>query len=179
MSPAAIDLSPLRKALGWLTEALTLWHAQPAGSVLKPHLRSAVIHSFEFSYELSVRSLRRVLMRVFTELAVPASEVSLSSTQRALVLRLITSVAPGARVAVFGSRAAGRARPFSDLDLLLLEPQELTWAQRADLRDAFEASELPFRVDLVDQVELAGLAPGMRQRVLDEARPLSGAQPRP
>jgi nucleotidyltransferase substrate binding protein (TIGR01987 family) len=58
----AIDLSPLRKTLGWLSEALTLWREQPAGSVLKPHLRSAVIQSFEVSYELSVRSLRRVLI---------------------------------------------------------------------------------------------------------------------
>ena len=29
MNPPAIDLSALRKALGWLTEALMLWHAQP------------------------------------------------------------------------------------------------------------------------------------------------------
>lgn len=62
MSQPAIDLSPLRKALGWLTEALALWHAQAPGSVLKPHLRSAVIQSFEFTYELSLRSLRRVLI---------------------------------------------------------------------------------------------------------------------
>lgn len=59
---AAIDLSPLRKVLGWLSEALMLWREQPSGSVLKPHLRSAVIQSFEFSYELSVRSLRRALV---------------------------------------------------------------------------------------------------------------------
>lgn len=39
-----------------------LWHAQAPGSVLKPHLRSAVIQSFEFTDELSVRSLRRVLV---------------------------------------------------------------------------------------------------------------------
>ena len=62
MDTRGIDLSPLRKALGVLAEALVLWHAQDAGSVLKPHLRSAVIQSFEFSYELSLRSLRRVLI---------------------------------------------------------------------------------------------------------------------
>lgn len=45
-----------------LNEALAFWHAQADGSPLKPHLRSAVIQSFEFSYELSLRSLRRVLM---------------------------------------------------------------------------------------------------------------------
>ncbi len=57
-----IDLSPLRRALSMLNEARAFWHAQPAGGALRPHLRSAVIQSFEFSYELSVRLLRRVLM---------------------------------------------------------------------------------------------------------------------
>lgn len=62
MDRPAIDLSALRKALGVLAEALALWHAQAVGTVLKPHLRSAVIQSFEFSYELCLRSLRRVLI---------------------------------------------------------------------------------------------------------------------
>lgn len=60
--PADIDLSRLRRALALLAEALTLWHAEPAGTVLKPHLRSAVIQSFEVGYELAIRSLRRVLI---------------------------------------------------------------------------------------------------------------------
>ena len=62
MTASTIDLSPLRKALALLTEALAFWHAQPEGTLLKPHLRSAVIQSFEFTYELSVRTLRRVLI---------------------------------------------------------------------------------------------------------------------
>jgi len=62
MSSPTIDLSPLRKALALLTEALAFWAALPDGTALKPHLRSAVIQSFEFSYELSVRLLRRVLI---------------------------------------------------------------------------------------------------------------------
>ena len=44
-----------------LDEAIQLWHAQADGSILKPHLRSAVIQSFEFSDELSIRLMRRVL----------------------------------------------------------------------------------------------------------------------
>ena len=62
MDKPLIDLAPLRKALGWLAEAAMLWHAQPPGSVLNPHLRSAMIQSFEFSYELSLRGLWRVLI---------------------------------------------------------------------------------------------------------------------
>lgn len=62
MDPLPIDLSPLRKALALLNEALEFWNAQPDDSRLKPHLRSAVIQSFEFSYELSIRLTRRVLI---------------------------------------------------------------------------------------------------------------------
>ena len=57
-----IDLSPLVKALAQLQEALRFWHEQADGSRIKVHLRSAVIQSFELTYELSIRMLRRVLI---------------------------------------------------------------------------------------------------------------------
>jgi predicted nucleotidyltransferase len=69
-------------------------------------------------------------------------------------------------VSVFGSRATGRARPFSDLDLLVVQPERLSWAQRADLRDLFEARDLPFRVDVV---EAEALPEGMAERVAGES----------
>lgn len=62
MSSPSIDLSSLRRALATLVEASQFWVAQPATSPLKPHLRSAVVQSFEFTYELSMRMLRRVLI---------------------------------------------------------------------------------------------------------------------
>ncbi len=62
MTAKPIDLSSLVKALAQLQEALRFWHELPQSSALKPHLRSAVIQSFEFTYELSVRMLRRVLI---------------------------------------------------------------------------------------------------------------------
>ena len=55
------DLSSLVKALAQLHEALQLWHEEPPGSVFKPHLCSAIIHSSEVTYALSVRLLRSVL----------------------------------------------------------------------------------------------------------------------
>ena len=57
-----IDLTPLRQALAQLEEALRFWREQPPDAPLARHLRAAVIQAFEFSYELSVRLLRRVLM---------------------------------------------------------------------------------------------------------------------
>ncbi len=70
---------------------------------------------------------------------------------------------------VFGSRATGRARPYSDLDILISSPTPLDWRARADLQDAFEASNLPFRVDVVEE---ARLAPSLAPRVLAERRSL-------
>lgn len=96
----------------------------------------------------------------------PSAGLCLSAAEQRLVRQIVDGVLPGAVIAVFGSRATGRARPYSDLDLLFIDPPRLDWAGRADLRDAFERSNLPFAVDLV---EAAGLPAGMVQRVLAEA----------
>lgn len=62
MSDPPVDFSPLAKAIDALTGALYYWQAEPDASPLKPHLRSGVIQSFEFTYELAVRMLRRLLV---------------------------------------------------------------------------------------------------------------------
>jgi type I restriction enzyme S subunit len=89
----------------------------------------------------------------------------LSDEHKRLVRAIVQGVVPGAVFRVFGSRATGQARPFSDLDLLILQPWRLTWAQRAALRDAFEASELPYCVDVV---EAGALPAGMAERIQQE-----------
>ncbi len=98
--------------------------------------------------------------------AADARAVALTADQAGTVRAIVDHVLPGARVCIFGSRATGRARPFSDLDLLVIEPASLSWSQRADFRDAFEASDLPFRVDLV---EARDLPPGIAERVAAES----------
>ena len=62
MTSLPIDMSSLHKALSQLREAIGFWQALDATDPLKPHLRSAVIQSFEFTYELAIRSTRRVLI---------------------------------------------------------------------------------------------------------------------
>jgi Nucleotidyltransferase substrate binding protein like len=62
MTSPPIALQPLHKALAALTSAQHYWQTEPEGSGRKPHLRAGVIQSFEFTYELSVRLLRRVLI---------------------------------------------------------------------------------------------------------------------
>ena len=53
-------------------------------------------------------------------------------------------------VFAFGSRVSGRARKFSDLDLMIKGDTAIPWRTLADLREAFEDSDLPILVDVVD-----------------------------
>jgi predicted nucleotidyltransferase len=57
---------------------------------------------------------------------------------------------PGAEVRAFGSRVSGSPKPYSDLDLAVLAPQELDAARLEETREAFAESDLPFRVDILD-----------------------------
>lgn len=99
----------------------------------------------------------------------PTTTLALTEAQCTLLRRVVQAAVPGARVAVFGSRATGRARPFSDVDLLVLDPSPMTWQQRTALVDALETSELPFRVDVV---EAAAVPADILARIQNEAIPL-------
>ena len=83
-----------------------------------------------------------------------------TEAQRATILEILTRLAPGHAVFVFGSRATGTPKPYSDLDLAISGP--VSRKRIADLREAFEESDLPFRVDLID---LAGVAPEFRAAI--------------
>ena len=77
--------------------------------------------------------------------------LDLQAEHRAVVLSLLdANLPPGGKVWVFGSRATGRARRYSDLDLLIDAGRPLSLAEAALLREGFEESDLPYRVDIVD-----------------------------
>jgi type I restriction enzyme S subunit len=52
-------------------------------------------------------------------------------------------------VSVFGSRSQEKLKKYSDLDLWIQSDPPLNFQELAALRDQFEESELPFKVDLV------------------------------
>lgn len=76
---------------------------------------------------------------------------------------------PGSDVRVFGSRATGTAKPHSDLDLVIMGDAPLPVTKMRILRDAFEDSDLPFQVDLV---EWAGTNEEFREIIAATAVPL-------
>lgn len=70
------------------------------------------------------------------------------------VIRSILQTLPqGTEVFVFGSRASAesnKVKPASDLDLAIVAQQALSDLKLSELRERFDESDLPFRVDLVD-----------------------------
>jgi len=77
--------------------------------------------------------------------------IDLKPEHRAIVLDILRAhLPPQAKVWVFGSRANGRARRGSDLDLAIDLGQALPSDTEYDLKFAFEDSDLPWTVDVLD-----------------------------
>jgi predicted nucleotidyltransferase len=81
----------------------------------------------------------------------------------AIVRHILRQYLPAdARAFVFGSRAHGAARPYSDLDLALEWNRPLGLALLGQIAEALSESDLPYRVDLVD---LTTADPAFRVRI--------------
>ena len=79
------------------------------------------------------------------------SSIDVPLDHRRLVLDILRAHLPrNTKTWVFGSRATGRARRYSDLDLAVNAGRRLTLDEIAGLREAFSDSDLPYKVDLVD-----------------------------
>ncbi|CAN5135707.1 nucleotidyltransferase domain-containing protein [soil metagenome] len=76
--------------------------------------------------------------------------LELDPRHRDEVRRILACHVPRARAYVFGSRANGRSKRFSDLDIAIEIEDGLTIATLAALREAFSESDLPMTVDIVD-----------------------------
>jgi uncharacterized protein len=82
--------------------------------------------------------------------------ILLTSEEYRIVQTILSQHLPqGTMVFVFGSRAGGRAKPLSDLDLSLEAPEPLTLAVLASLAEAFDESPLPWKVDLVERASVS------------------------
>jgi predicted nucleotidyltransferase len=88
----------------------------------------------------------------------------------AILLSVLRAHLPsGARAYVFGSRAHGGARPFSDLDLALEWDRPLGLDILGRISEALSESDLPYKVDIVD---LAIIDLTFRSRITADCIPL-------
>ena len=76
--------------------------------------------------------------------------LDLPEDQLAYIREALARHLPGHQVIAFGSRANGKARKYSDLDLCIMgdvaPDQSAVWR----LKDELEESPLPIRVDVID-----------------------------
>ncbi len=54
------------------------------------------------------------------------------------------------KVFIFGSRATGDSKKFSDYDIGIIGKKSVPWKTLALIEEALEESDLPFKVDIVD-----------------------------
>lgn len=81
--------------------------------------------------------------------------IDLHPDQLAVVQRLLAEHLPGIEARLFGSRVTGTARPYSDLDLVIMSEKKIDRPNLYRLEEAFIASDLPFRVDVLDWSRLS------------------------
>jgi len=76
--------------------------------------------------------------------------IDLTPKQLDILRNLLASRVPDREVRAFGSRVYGRARRFSDLDLVVMGEEPVPDMALVHLRADLEDSDLPFRVDLLE-----------------------------
>ena len=76
--------------------------------------------------------------------------IDLNPNHLGTVRAILAEHVPECEVWAFGSRATWTAKDYSDLDLTVVGKGPLDWKTLGRLREAFEDSDLPIRVDVLD-----------------------------
>jgi len=76
--------------------------------------------------------------------------IDLAPHHLATIRAILRQHVPHCEVRAFGSRVSGSAKGYSDLDLAVVASGRLSDDTLRHLREAFEESDLPFRVDVLD-----------------------------
>ena len=82
------------------------------------------------------------------------AELMVEPRHMSMVHAVLQSHVPQTVVFAFGSRATGRARKTSDLDLCIKFDAPLGFAQLGAIKDAFSESNIPYKVDVVQWITL-------------------------
>ncbi len=67
-----------------------------------------------------------------------------------LVRIILKKHLPNTEVKAFGSRVTGKAKPYSDLDLVVMGNQALPIEKLNEIKFEFSNSDLPILIDIID-----------------------------
>ena len=76
--------------------------------------------------------------------------ICVSSKEFDIIINILHSYIKKGKVYAFGSRYKNNNRKFSDLDIAIDTGEKLSFEFLNILKDAFEESDLPYRVDIID-----------------------------
>jgi len=76
--------------------------------------------------------------------------IDLAIAQQEVVKQILATYIPELEVWVFGSRASGNPKKYSDLDLAVISNAPLPLRTMALLETDFSESDLPIKVDILD-----------------------------
>jgi len=103
----------------------------------------------------------------------PSERLAMKPQHQLWVRRILREHVPDREVWVFGSRAGEKPKLYSDLDLVILGDTPVPTRTLIALKDAFEESELPYQVDVV---EWASVSEKFRQIIAAQHAVLQEAQ---
>lgn len=86
--------------------------------------------------------------------------IDISPENWRIVRDILQRYVPDREVWAFGSRAKWTAKEFSDLDIAIIGEEPMSISLMADMREAFQESALPFKIDIVDW---AAITPSFRK----------------
>ena len=81
--------------------------------------------------------------------------IVLDSKQIQIIQEILNKYAGDTPVRVFGSRASGKPKPFSDIDLVMMTTQVAKASEIAQIKEAFSESDLTIKVDFLDWSDIS------------------------
>lgn len=70
--------------------------------------------------------------------------------EKETIVGLLKVLFPGVKIYLFGSRARGTEKPYSDIDIALDTGHKLSFLDIAKARNVIEALYIPQKIDIVD-----------------------------
>lgn len=74
----------------------------------------------------------------------------LDERTKRIIIAVIAALIPHAKIYLFGSRARGTHKEYSDVDIAVDAGERLAYSQIGEARDMLNASNIPLKFDVLD-----------------------------